>query len=516
MGHVFLYGPPASGKSLIGKVLAEKLNLPLVELDDLTKQAAGADISHIMADQGEAGLRDLESAELTRILSKPDSVVVLGGGALLREENRKSAEAHGIVVYLDADIPTLLDHLERDVKGRPWLEGDSANKLAALMVSRAEHYGSFQNRLNINGGTPDEVAWQIQLLTGHFHLRSMGAGYDALVQPCGLDSLGEMVRARGLKNPAVITDKNVAAFHADHVLESLQRSNYEPHLKVLPAGESTKTQDSISGLWRFFLQAGLDRKSTVIALGGGVVGDLAGFAAATFMRGLDWVVVPTTLLSIVDSSLGGKTGFDRPEGKNLIGSFHPPRLVLADPQLLATLPEAELRSGLAEVLKHGIVADPLLFDLTAHSIEIVKRNLLEIIRRAMAVKVKIIEVDPIEKGLRAVLNVGHTVGHAIESVSGYRLRHGEAVAIGMVSEARLAETLGLAAKGLSVRIAEALCELGLPTEIPEDLSRQELIRAIRFDKKKAGGIVRFALPIEIGRVQANVEVRDLESLFQQN
>ena len=360
------------------------------------------------------------------------------------------------------------------------------------------------------------MAWQIQLLVGHFHLRSMGAGYDALVQPCGLDSLGEMLGTRGLRNPVVVTDENVAVFHADRALESLQRSNYEPHLKILPAGESTKTQDSISGLWRFFLEAGLDRKSTVVALGGGVIGDLAGFAAATFMRGLDWVVVPTTLLSIVDSSLGGKTGFDRPEGKNLIGSFHPPRLVLADPKLLETLPEAELRSGLAEVLKHGIVADPHLFDLTAHGLESVKSNLLEIIRRAMAVKVKIIEDDPIEKGLRAVLNVGHTVGHAVESVSGYRLRHGEAVAIGMVSEARLAETLGLAAKGLSVRIAEALSALGLPTEIPEDLSRQELIRALRFDKKKAGGISRFALPIEIGRVRVNVEVKDLESLFEGN
>jgi shikimate kinase/3-dehydroquinate synthase len=516
MGYIFLYGPPASGKSSVGMVLAKNLDLPFVDLDERAEQSAGMEISQVMTDKGEAVFRDLESAELKRVLLNPDSVVALGGGTLLRAENRVAAESHGAVVYLDASLPTLLEHLAGHASSRPLLEGDLTKKLTALLSSRADHYASFRNCIKMDNSTPEEAAWQIQVALGRHHLRGMGAGYDAIVQSGGLDSLGEMLKVRGLQNHIVVTDENVARFHSDRVLGSLHRSNFESRLVTLPAGESFKTLDSITCLWRNFLEAQLDRKSTVVALGGGVIGDLAGFAAATFMRGVSWVVVPTTLLSIVDSSLGGKTGFDLPEGKNLIGSFHPPRLVLADPQVLGTLPEAELRSGLAEVLKHGIIADPHLFDLAAHGLEAVKRDLQQIVQRAMAVKIKIIEEDPYEKGFRAALNLGHTVGHAVESVSGYRLRHGEAVAIGMVSEAKLAEKLGLAGKGLSVRIADALSAIGLPTRIPEDLPNEDIIRAIRFDKKKAAGLIRFTLPVDIGRVQVNVEVKDLELLFEEN
>jgi 3-dehydroquinate synthase len=253
----------------------------------------------------------------------------------------------------------------------------------------------------------------------------------------------------------------------------------------------------------------LDRKGTVIALGGGVICDMAGFAAATFMRGVSWVAMPTTLLSMVDASLGGKTGLDLPEGKNLIGSFYPPKLVLADPQVLQTLPEVELISGLAEVVKTGIISDPELFNLCAHGLDWVKDNLEEIVKRAMAVKIYILEEDPYEKGIRATLNLGHTVGHAVELVSRFQLRHGEAVAIGMVAEAKLAERLTIAGKGVSGAIAESLSALSLPIHIPEELPREDLIRAMRMDKKKSNGIVRFALPVEIGRVEL-VDVDDLE------
>ncbi len=516
MGHIFIYGPPGSGKTSIGKVLSKNLSLPFVDLDDRTEQAAGMDISQMISERGEAAFRDLEFEELKKIISELDSVVALGGGTLLRDENRTLAETSGSVVYLDANLSTLLEHLAGNAQGRPLLQGDLTNKLTALLRVRADHYASFQDRVKLDGQALEQAAWQIQIELGRYHLRSMGAGYDAFVRSGGLDSLGEMLRARGLQKPIVVTDKNVAKFHADRALVSLQGSNYRPNLVTLPAGEFSKTLDSIAELWRCFLEAGLDRRSTVVALGGGVVGDLAGFAAATFMRGVNWVVVPTTLLAIVDSSLGGKTGFDLPEGKNLVGSFHPPRLVLADPQVLETLPEAELCSGLAEVVKHGIIADPHLFDLTARGLEVVKSDLLQIARRAMAVKIKIIEEDPYEQGLRAALNLGHTVGHAVELVSGYRLRHGEAVAIGMVAEARLAEILGLAGKGLSERIAGALSSLVLPIQIPSDLPHPEIIHAMQFDKKKAAGLVRFALPVEIGRVKVNVEVKDLELLFEED
>jgi 3-dehydroquinate synthetase len=245
-----------------------------------------------------------------------------------------------------------------------------------------------------------------------------------------------------------------------------------------------------------------------------VIGDVAGFAASTYMRGVSWVGIPTTLLAMVDASLGGKTGFDLPEGKNLIGSFYPPKLVLADPQALKSLPETELISGLAEVVKHGIISDPQLFNLCGRGLGWMKGNLEEIVKRAMAVKIKVIEEDPYEKGFRAALNLGHTVGHAVELVSGFRLRHGEAVSIGMVVEAKLAERLTVAGKGLSDAIAESLSALGLPIHIPKELPREELIRAMMLDKKKSNGVVRFALPVEIGKVNL-VDVADLEMALEE-
>jgi 3-dehydroquinate synthase len=276
-------------------------------------------------------------------------------------------------------------------------------------------------------------------------------------------------------------------------------------------------------LWEGFLEAGLERGSTVIALGGGVVCDLAGFAAATYLRGIQWVSLPTSLLAMVDASLGGKTGVDTSRGKNLVGAFHPASLVLADVQLLASLPEIELRCGLAETIKHGIIGDETLLSMSAgyyHNHHNPRssssrgqagwgdRETSDLISRAMAVKIGIVEQDPYEQGLRAALNLGHTVGHALEVVSAYRLRHGEAVSIGMVVEARLAERLEVAEAGLAQSITEILTEVGLPTAIPGELDAAQIRRAIQVDKKKAHGRVRFSLPARIGEVLWGVEVPD--------
>jgi 3-dehydroquinate synthase len=284
---------------------------------------------------------------------------------------------------------------------------------------------------------------------------------------------------------------------------------------LIPAGEQHKTIHTVAKLWEAFLANGMERGSTVIALGGGVVSDLAGFAAATFLRGVPWVVLPTTLLAMADASLGGKTGADLPQGKNLIGAFHAPCLVAADPQTLATLPEGELRSGLAEAVKHGVINDPALFALCAElqglSFEQLKETLKgcaldDIVRRAMAVKIQVIDLDPFEKGRRAVLNFGHTIGHAVELASGFRLRHGEAVSIGMVTETRLAEQIGLAEAGLTETISGVLRGLGLPVEIPPGLEHDSILKAIGADKKRAGGKVRFALPVKIGEVKEGIVI----------
>ncbi len=511
--HFFLYGPSGSGKTTTGKLLAKNLNLPFLDLDAEIERTAGQPISDFMTENGESFFRDLETAALKSAVSGPEAVIALGGGALLRNENRSLVEAAGQVIFLETDLPTLIGRLSQDENERPLLTGELHTKLPALLERRREHYASFSKCVNASQ-SPEQVAWEIQRLVGCYHLRSMGAGYDVIVQAGGLNRLGELLKSRALGGPVlVVSDENVYPRYGDKVLKSLQTAGYRTNQLILPAGEAFKNLETVLSIWRGCLDAGLDRKSTVLALGGGVVGDLAGFVAATYMRGCNWVAAPTTLLAMVDASLGGKTGFDLPEGKNLVGAFHPPRLVLADPDALATLPERELRAGLAEVVKHGVIADLALFDLCSKGWDTVIACLPEVVRRGMAVKVKIIEEDPYEKGVRAALNLGHTIGHAVELVSGFSLLHGEAVAIGMVAEARLAEHLTVAEQGLSEALAGTLMALGLPVQIPVYLDRGHLVRAMRVDKKRAAGMIRFALPVRIGEVKVGVEMRNLEKIF---
>ncbi len=342
----------------------------------------------------------------------------------------------------------------------------------------------------------------------------MGAGYDILVSKGGLDALGAILSDMKIgSSVTVVADSNVTPLYGEKLMLSLEKVGLQAKVLSIPAGEKYKTLETVEYLWNRFLEIGMDRKSAVVALGGGVTGDLSGFSASTYMRGIPWVIAPTTLLAMVDSSLGGKTGCDLPQGKNLVGTFYPPRLVVSDPNTLITLPEEEFRSGMGEVVKHGIIADPQLFEMCSHGYEEIHKNLLEIVRRAVAVKIKLIESDPYERGMRAKLNLGHTIGHALEKASDYRLRHGEAISIGMVAEARLSELMGLAHTGLSETIAVSLMEIGLPTKIPHDLRPEEILNAMRFDKKKESGRIRFALPIKIGEVRVGVEINDLDSIF---
>jgi len=509
MTHIFLYGPPGTGKSTVGKILARNLKLPFIDLDRVIETKVGVSIPQIMQQRGEPAFRELESAALRSILDEKESVIALGGGALLNVENHEFAQEAGKVVLLMAELDTLFERLNESPKDRPLLAGDLRTQLSSMLARRSDHYNSFALRVQADGKSADENALEIGILLGRFHLSAMGE-YDVMAGR--LEQIGDLLLARGLQSPIIVTDENVAKFHAGKLVASLNKSGFRPQVITFAAGEEHKNLDTVSFLWKSFLENGLDRKSTVMALGGGVIGDMAGFAASTYMRGINWVGVPTTLLSTVDASLGGKTGFDLPEGKNLIGAFHPPNLVLADTQLLETLPEAELISGLAEVVKHGIISDPELFSLCLRGLDWVKSNLEEIVKRGMAVKIKVIEEDPYERGVRAALNLGHTVGHAIELVSKFELRHGEAVAIGMVAEAKYAEKIGLSSKGLSKAIEDVLCGLGLPVEIPKELPREELLRAMRRDKKKNANAIRFALPVEIGKVEL-VDVMDLEEVL---
>lgn len=514
--NIFLYGPSGSGKSTTCKILAQNLGLDCFDLDQEIESSTSTTVDSLFAVRGEAGFREIESQVLQQFLSKePHAVVALGGGALLNPRNRTAVEKSSRVICLSAEPDTLLARLQQDELHRPLLEGNPQQRLHDLLQRRQEHYASFGTPLDTTGLSPQEIAWEAQIRLGAFRISGMGKPYDARIRSGCLDSLGESLQERNLKGPLVlVSDENVGSLYAEQAMTSLKEAGFTVSEIRIPAGEQYKTIETVASLWEEFLHAGVERGSTIIALGGGVTGDLAGFAAATFLRGVAWVNVPTTLLAMVDSSIGGKTGADLPQGKNLIGAFHSPRLVLADPQLLHTLPNREIRSGLAEALKAGIIADPLLYRLCAAGWPEQMEDVDLLVSRALAVKARVIEEDPYEKNIRQSLNLGHTVGHGVELASGYRLSHGESVGIGMVVEARLAEHIGIAQSGLANEISATLTRLGLPTRTPLEISRKAVIVAILLDKKRRRGQIHFALPEKIGKVHVGVVVDQWENLIE--
>lgn len=338
-----------------------------------------------------------------------------------------------------------------------------------------------------------------------------------------LDGLGEACRTEGLTGKClVVSDENVAPLYADRAVQSLKQAGFEPHLEILPAGEPTKCHDQLIRLYSKAADAGLDRKCFLVALGGGVVGDLTGFAAASWLRGIRLVQVPTTLLSMVDSSVGGKTGINIKEGKNLVGAFHQPELVMIDLDTLQTLPERELAAGLAEVVKYGVIWDAELF-AELENVDAVSSPRLQksgergedtastdqmgkIIARCCEIKADVVRQDEREGGLRGILNFGHTLAHAIENAAGYgEFLHGEAVAIGMVYAAHLSVEL----KGLSVdasaRIEKLLAGLQLPVHGPA-LEWADLRAAMAVDKKTVGGLPKFVLADRLGHVEFGCDV----------
>jgi len=315
---------------------------------------------------------------------------------------------------------------------------------------------------------------------------------------------------------AVVTHPQVGRLYGGAVARGLRGAGIPSFSVEVPAGERHKTLRQAERVLGVLLERGCDRRSAVIALGGGVIGDLAGFAAATFMRGIAYVQVPTTLLAQVDASVGGKVAVDHPLAKNAVGAFHQPRLVVADLDTLVTLPARELRCGLAEVAKCGVIADPDLFRyLEANAAGLLglrRRALARVVRRSVAIKAEIVRRDEREEGLRAVLNLGHTLGHAIETQLSYRsMRHGEAVAIGMAGAARLGVRLTGLSESAAARIERALDAFGLPTRLPGGLSSDDLIAAMKRDKKAVAGRLRMVLPRRIGRVAVvdDVPVREV-------
>ncbi|HLO86062.1 MAG TPA: 3-dehydroquinate synthase [Nostocaceae cyanobacterium] len=338
--------------------------------------------------------------------------------------------------------------------------------------------------------------------------------YEIAIAPGNLDKLGESLANLKLgKKVLVVSNPVIFKHYGQRAIASLENAGFEVAHHNLPPGERYKTLNSIQKLYDVALANRLERSSTMVALGGGVIGDMTGFAAATWLRGINVVQVPTTLLAMVDSAIGGKTGVNHPQGKNLIGAFHQPRLVLIDPEVLKTLPAREFRAGMAEVIKYGIIWDAELFtqlEASKHldQLRYIKSDLIEsIVTHSCQAKADVVSQDEKEAGLRAILNYGHTIGHAVESLTGYKLlTHGEGVAIGMIAAGQIALELGMWQKEDTERQDALIKKAGLPTKLPNNLDIEAIIDALQLDKKVKAGKVRFVLPTAIGKVQVTDEV----------
>jgi shikimate kinase / 3-dehydroquinate synthase len=457
--HLALIGFMGAGKTTIGREVARLTERPFVDLDEEIARRHGP-IPQIFAAHGEPAFRRLESEELARALALPaPTVVALGGGAPVAAGNRRLLASHdAFVVWVDVDAREAWERTRGG--GRPLAADHDA--FHRLYEERRPLYAeAAQARVADVAGV-------------------LLAALAIIVERGASTRLEELLPGedRGTPDVALIADEHVLGLHPP----ALARRLAETH--PVPAGERAKTADVVESLWRALR---LGRDGHVVALGGGSTTDVAGFVAATYLRGVEWVAVPTTLVGQVDAAIGGKTGIDLPEGKNLVGAFHLPALVAVDPDLLATLSPEERRQGMAEVVKTGLLAGEPLWELDD----------LELVRRAAAFKAAVVLGDPHEEGRRAILNLGHTFAHALETASGYAVRHGDAVALGLLAALRLS---------------------GQPTDVVEEVLRPEPIRvdrerawsALGRDKKAAGGRTRVVLLPEPGRPEYGVELPDTE------
>lgn len=527
--NIFLVGLMGAGKTTIGRMLARRLGMHFVDSDHEIEARTGASVPWIFEIEGEPSFRRREADMIRELTAGSGLVLATGGGAVLNPDSRRLLSERGTVIYLRASVNSILARTSHD-KNRPLLQtADPRKKLEDLTAQREPLYREIAD-LVIDTGRPNvqsmvqtildqlaalDAARQRTKARTHMNEQAFTTlnvdlgerSYPILIGRGLLDDGELLTRYIGTSSGAggkvaIVTNTTIAPLYLEKVAAPLRASGREIVTIVLPDGEEYKNWQSLNLVFDALLANKCDRKTTLVALGGGVIGDLTGYAAASYMRGVPFVQIPTTLLSQVDSSVGGKTGINHPLGKNMIGAFYQPRAVIADTATLDTLPARELSAGLAEVIKHGAILDLSFFEwIEANIGKLVARDpaaLAHAILRSCEIKADVVRRDEREGGLRAVLNFGHTFGHAIENGLGYGAwLHGEAVGCGMVMAADLSHRLGLLGADDALRVRRLVKAAGLPVEAP-DLGADRWIELMEVDKKNEGGAIKFILLKPLG------------------
>jgi shikimate kinase/3-dehydroquinate synthase len=533
---IVLIGMPGAGKTSVGRRLSQRLGLPFRDADAEIEAAAGQPVTEIFARYGEPHFREGERRVIARLLDGPPIVLATGGGAFNDPETRAAVKASGAAaVWLRCGLTTLLRRVAGRATRPMFLNTDPVAVLTRLMTERHPIYAEADIVIDCLEDenpetTTDKVATAVTGWNPPARLPVVLAGrdYEVLVGGALLERAGALLApVLPARRVAVVTDEQVGPLHLATLSQGLAAVGIEIRATIaIPPGESSKSFSSLATVMEALMAAGVDRQTTIVALGGGVVGDLAGFAAATALRGLPFVQIPTTLLAQVDSSVGGKTGINLKAGKNLAGAFHQPRMVLADTGVLATLPPRELRAGYAEIAKHGLLQGALWDWCEANGAAAVAGDAVALrhaVLESCRLKAAVVAADEREEspeGGRALLNLGHTFGHALEAECGYdgSLLHGEGVAIGLVLAARLSARLGHCDMALAIRVEAHLASVGLPARIgdlPRRFTVQALLGRMRKDKKARDGALRFVLIRAPGDVftAADVPAATVEALL---
>ncbi len=523
MGHIFLTGLPGSGKSTIGRLAADLLGWPFIDTDDLIAQQMQQPIGQIFSTAGETRFRQLEAEALATAARAQNALIATGGGAVIAASNRALMRQTGLTIYLRTSVERAWQRLtqqtpqDENAPVRPLLAGDNGQqKLAALYCARQRWYEEADLHLTTDTQTPHSLARQVVAgATAHGALLAPDAPPEelsldlgqttsqAVVEWGGLHHLPQRLQALGFRRRAfIVTDTSVGQLYSAPLKHILERASTETHIFTLPAGEANKSLASFQKIIDWLIDQRAEQHEPLLALGGGVIGDLVGFVAASYQRGIPLIQVPTTLLAQVDAAIGGKTAVNHPRGKNLIGAYYQPRLTLADPACLLTLPERVYREGWAEIIKYGVTLDAGLFDLleTAPAIQPQERALLtRVIARCIRLKLGIVQGDERDQGQRAILNYGHTFGHALEAITDYTTwLHGEAVSIGMEVAAQIAQAQGLLSHQNAARQRALLLAYGLPISCP-GIDVDAALERMRLDKKVRGGVMRWILATDIGQ-----------------